>query len=298
MAAENAECLPALTCPWPFLWRAKPAEDDKATVGVVEGTIKRVASEQQQVFATNQMQTRNREWTHVQQEPGQNGRENAIHCPGSWRFTPAAYIGTVSLTAPRLVDEACPAYMMSRMNKSSLEDRLLRKSKAQKRTGCRIWQGMVQKRGNYGMIRKGGTNGGSLVPAHRAAWFVRFGEWPERKIFNDCGNTLCIEPDHWIEKEAVCGPDPEGNRRRWLKSKYNMSIEEYDAMLKKQKGRCAICRKKINGNLSVDHCHKTGKNRSLLCKACNNALGNIQDDIETAKAIVAYLRKHGAKTCR
>lgn len=178
---------------------------------------------------------------------------------------------------------------------ASLEDRLLRLSK--KKNGCRVWTGMVQKRGGYGMIRAGGIEGGrSLVPAHRAAWFVRFGEWPERKLFNNCGNTLCIEPAHWFEKEPVQGPDPEGNRRRWLKRAYGITVEQYDAMLKKQKGRCAICRRKPVYKLSVDHCHKTGRVRGLLCRPCNNALGNIEDRIKTAEAIVAYLR--GDQKCR
>ncbi|WPJ20627.1 recombination endonuclease VII [Pseudomonas phage vB_PF_Y1-MI] len=47
-------------------------------------------------------------------------------------------------------------------------------------------------------------------------------------------------------------------------------------------------------SFAVDHCHKTGKTRSLLCNLCNRALGFLQDDPEIVKAAWVYLEAHKA----
>ena len=80
-----------------------------------------------------------------------------------------------------------------------------------------------------------------------------------------------------------------------LKRLYGIGIEQYNQMWQGQDGLCAICgRHQIETarSLSVDHNHKTGEIRQLLCTSCNTVLGHIQDDIQTAKDIVAYLEFH------
>ena len=58
--------------------------------------------------------------------------------------------------------------------------------------------------------------------------------------------------------------------------------DEYWALYWKQNGRCGICHKRINSRrykrFAVDHDHKTGKIRGLLCHQCNTALGLLKDD--------------------
>lgn len=61
-----------------------------------------------------------------------------------------------------------------------------------------------------------------------------------------------------------------------LKKLYGISLEEYKAMLSKQKGKCAICRKPPKGRLHVDHDHKTGRVRGLLCQICNLRVGTLE----------------------
>jgi hypothetical protein len=86
-----------------------------------------------------------------------------------------------------------------------------------------------------------------------------------------------------------------------LKSRYEMPLEEYERRFKKQKGRCACCGKKetkINyrtgrvQNLSVDHNHKTGKNRGLLCARCNfYVIPIIENSLPSIRKVKAYLRR-------
>lgn len=64
-------------------------------------------------------------------------------------------------------------------------------------------------------------------------------------------------------------------------------------MLEKQNGVCAICgHKDKKKSLAVDHDHKTGKIRGLLCGRCNPALGFIQESTELIKQLLKYLNYH------
>ena len=81
-----------------------------------------------------------------------------------------------------------------------------------------------------------------------------------------------------------------------LKKHHGISLREYEAMLEKQNGVCAICGKpemtEIRGkviNLAVDHCHKDKNIRGLLCISCNRGLGLFKDSIETLELAIKYL---------
>jgi hypothetical protein len=88
-------------------------------------------------------------------------------------------------------------------------------------------------------------------------------------------------------------------RKSNLKSCFGMSLEEYDLILISQNNVCAICEKKESAkwkdgrilNLSVDHCHKTGKIRGLLCQKCNRGIGYLDDDITIVNKALIYLKK-------
>lgn len=84
------------------------------------------------------------------------------------------------------------------------------------------------------------------------------------------------------------------NRRTWLKIQYGMTLQDYDAMLAKQGGVCAIHRgpNNINQPFHVDHDHKTGKVRGLLCNNCNTILGHAKDSILVLEAAIRYLEEH------
>jgi hypothetical protein len=90
------------------------------------------------------------------------------------------------------------------------------------------------------------------------------------------------------------GPDYLRQRREAEENKrrervYGVSADQYQAMLKAQNGVCAICETKSKRNLSVDHCHETGKVRALLCVKCNAGLGCYGDNPAFARKAAAYL---------
>lgn len=67
---------------------------------------------------------------------------------------------------------------------------------------------------------------------------------------------------------------------------------DYSTLLQDQQGRCAICGTDSpggRGRFHVDHCHKTGKVRGLLCHCCNLMLGHSKDNPETLARAIAYL---------
>ena len=78
--------------------------------------------------------------------------------------------------------------------------------------------------------------------------------------------------------------------KSFLKTKYNLSIEEYDQMFEQQNGVCAICRKiPVGRRLGIDHNHKTGKIRGLLCNHCNFLL-SAWENKEFSSQIKKYLK--------
>lgn len=79
-----------------------------------------------------------------------------------------------------------------------------------------------------------------------------------------------------------------------LKKNYGLSLEDYMNLYVSQNGRCAICKEPENTfkrKLHVDHCHKTGTIRGLLCTRCNPGLGYFQDSLVLLEAACEYLKK-------
>jgi len=92
---------------------------------------------------------------------------------------------------------------------------------------------------------------------------------------------------------------PELIRKKHLKETYGLTIEEYDQMFEKQNGICAICGKReMTKNqygvrrLGVDHNHKTGKIRGLLCHKCNTMLGYADENISILLGATIYLERY------
>ena len=134
----------------------------------------------------------------------------------------------------------------------------------------------------------------------------------------DAGHPISSDNYHWVEvavrgsgsqehKDYLKGwaredrrVNPDKYREKSLMRQFGIGIKEYDIMLKSQNGVCDICSSpesainphtKKARNMAVDHCHKTGKIRGLLCSLCNSAIGNFDDDIDRLRAAIQYLVK-------
>lgn len=84
-------------------------------------------------------------------------------------------------------------------------------------------------------------------------------------------------------------------RTSHLYNTFGITWDDYLVILESQGGVCAICGKSCEENgrlLCVDHDHKTGVIRGLLCTKCNSGLGLLKDDISILEKATTYLRKH------
>jgi hypothetical protein len=85
----------------------------------------------------------------------------------------------------------------------------------------------------------------------------------------------------------------EEHRNNNLKYWYKITLVEYNQMLVKQNNKCAGCltdKAELKQALAVDHDHKTGKIRGLLCTKCNRALGFCNDNPNTLLKLIEYLK--------
>lgn len=82
--------------------------------------------------------------------------------------------------------------------------------------------------------------------------------------------------------------------RRHIKATFGLTVQQYEAMIEKQRGMCAICgAANANGKrLSVDHRHRDGKIRSLLCHSCNVMVGFSREKPENLRRAAEYLELH------
>ena len=79
-------------------------------------------------------------------------------------------------------------------------------------------------------------------------------------------------------------------RVRAVLGRYNLTLEEYQNTFSSQEEKCAICGIK-DFSPKIDHDHKTGKVRGILCFNCNCALGAFKDNISTLERAIEYLKK-------
>lgn len=75
---------------------------------------------------------------------------------------------------------------------------------------------------------------------------------------------------------------------------YGIDRNTFEALRVNQRNRCAICRNKFQEDkrIHVDHNHKTGAVRALLCGSCNQGLGYFKDDTLLLERAIVYIQRH------
>ncbi len=114
--------------------------------------------------------------------------------------------------------------------------------------------------------------------------------WPAEFYWGHAKCRMCL-----MASQKRKGPQkskkpatPSQQRARILRHLYGLSEADHDAIRIHQKGLCAICLTETRA-LCVDHDHKTGKVRGLLCRSCNTGLGGFKDDLPALERAQKYL---------
>lgn len=106
-------------------------------------------------------------------------------------------------------------------------------------------------------------------------------------------STVCRSCVSAIRKSYHLSPRGQQAYKHTLARSYGITGRQYAKLLHEQNGLCAICgypkldRRKAD--LAIDHSHKTGKVRGLLCTNCNNGLGLFKEDPSLIASAIAYL---------
>lgn len=128
----------------------------------------------------------------------------------------------------------------------------------------------------------------------------------KKQILQDDGRICCgcnmfrsLSSFHGsIEKNTLSNKCRDCISANFLRYRYNISLSDFMELRKSQKDACKICgcHLEISKNSSlrskkvaVDHCHRTGRVRGLLCFACNTGLGHFRDDLTLLKSAIAYI---------
>lgn len=175
---------------------------------------------------------------------------------------------------------------------------------------------------NFGDVQQGATKScgckrGELISARRRAPRVapaekscpvckatkpaaEYGRNPKRHdglkwACKACNNAYTTHPER-LEKARAAGARyraSEKGRDRMYRAQYGITTADYRRLLAGQDGACAVCRRPPAGafDLEVDHDHRTGAVRGLLCRACNNGIGKLGDSAAGVRAALAYLER-------
>lgn len=128
----------------------------------------------------------------------------------------------------------------------------------------------------------------------------------KEQLLQDEGQTCCgcntfrpLSCFHGsIEKNTLSSRCRDCISANFLRYRYNISLSDFIELRESQKDACKICGCHLEINkdsslrskkVAVDHCHRTGRVRGLLCSACNTGLGHFRDDLTLLKSAIAYL---------
>jgi hypothetical protein len=200
-------------------------------------------------------------------------------------------------------------------------------------TGVFTWKVNIAKNVKAGSVAGGLPKGtgytyirinGEEITATRLAWFYMTKQWPERRVryknsditdhrfenltlFNGIGGEFDFKSPQGRAAylRAYRAATPHLEKGRALRQSFGISLDHFNEMLAAQDGKCGICGSREAGTrggkskaFAVDHCHKSGKIRGLLCESCNQGIGKLKEDRNILLAAVAYLDRHTLEPMR
>ncbi len=131
----------------------------------------------------------------------------------------------------------------------------------------------------------------------------RMGDWgiPKRRKWakkwrrcRGCNNHFRVNKENFYTlKDYLCKSCAQRKQLHIRREKeFGINPDEYILLLDRQDGVCAICgNAPDNKQLAVDHCHKIGKVRGLLCQYCNTGIGLFKEDPEILAKAIDYLQR-------
>lgn len=136
----------------------------------------------------------------------------------------------------------------------------------------------------------------------KRVYLLRYNNTPERKLRMKNYRRI---PEIREKEKIACNNykqrNPNNCKNGYLKRNYNITLDDYLNLLLNQNSVCKICKKEETSknnkkgkikDLAVDHCHKSGKIRGLLCTRCNTTLGRVEDSIELLENMINYLKEN------
>lgn len=135
-----------------------------------------------------------------------------------------------------------------------------------------------------------------MTPEQKQARAEAVVRWQRRHPKEHSARVSAYQTQRRVDDPAFASKLRRQSMKWRIKSKYGITLDQYDAMHEAQGGLCAICGRAetmvIKGTLcmlAVDHDGATGRVRGLLCVNCNMAIGGLQHDPDLFRAAIAYL---------
>jgi hypothetical protein len=116
---------------------------------------------------------------------------------------------------------------------------------------------------------------------------------------NDCGHPDKRHVAHgkcpacytaWLR---ASNPQKDARDRQKARARFHgIELEDFERILAEQDGCCGLCGKRLRSRRDrhIDHCHRTGRVRGVLCFTCNKGLGMLGDNEVGLRRAIAYLR--------
>lgn len=118
-----------------------------------------------------------------------------------------------------------------------------------------------------------------------------------KNVCKECGRIKALNRYHSLtddqkDKRRKLNYNSDWHKEYKLMKNYGITRKQFDEMHQNQNGKCYICEKIIEGrDIKVDHNHKTGKVRKLLCHHCNTSLGLLNENPELFYKCINYLKE-------